>query len=371
MRFLRRRWWLLALAFLAAAAVLCAPVRVRGQSMQPALRDGDVLLTVPLWLYPPERWAMVVCEEPDSGARVVKRVAGLPGESVQLVSGDLFVDGARVARLACAATDFLPLVDAAGPELARWFEMGAGGFEEADGEWALRGKGTAVQSQPPLDGYLLGGVERPGDEPAVDLALEVEYELEEPGARLEVSLNEGATRFTLALEDLGRRARLERRDTRPLDPKDPRQIVGQQAVLAEVELPSGRRRGRLFLSNADQVLTAALDGEELFAPVPYAAAAELPLEELPLGLHFEQAAVGGEGPLRVCRLRLGRDLFLAPAGTLAFVEALQLAEDEFFLLGDDPDFSRDSRNYGAVSRSRLRGRPIFRLWPPGPLGWGW
>jgi|GEM_PF-691306 len=41
----------------------------------------------------------------------------------------------------------------------------------------------------------------------------------------------------------------------------------------------------------------------------------------------------------------------------------QLEEDEFFLLGDQPDHSLDSRIFGPVTREELIGRVRARVWP--------
>ena len=45
----------------------------------------------------------------------------------------------------------------------------------------------------------------------------------------------------------------------------------------------------------------------------------------------------------------------------------QLGADEFFLLGDQPADSLDSRRLGPVRRAELLGPVILRLWPPRPL----
>ena len=39
------------------------------------------------------------------------------------------------------------------------------------------------------------------------------------------------------------------------------------------------------------------------------------------------------------------------------------AAPSFWLLGDNPDSSRDSRRFGLVPKKRLRGRVIVRYWP--------
>ena len=42
--------------------------------------------------------------------------------------------------------------------------------------------------------------------------------------------------------------------------------------------------------------------------------------------------------------------------------------DEYFVLGDNPGDSRDSRAFGPVPGERIIGRVWFRIWPPGSLG---
>lgn len=351
MRLRRGHFWLFGLALgVLLVALWFAPVRVYGPSMAPTLVEGDLLLTEPLWLAELERYDLVICEEPDTGDRVVKRVAGLPGEEVQLIDGDLFVDGARRARPVQRAADLVPLLNADGPELDRWFDLTGGGFRAGDGAWELDGAGCAPLRQPP----------RIGARPAVDLGVEVEFELLDDASRLELTLQESGARFVLVVEQSGTKVRLERREG--LEPPQ---------VLLAAERPAPDGRVVVFLANVDERLTVTWDGELLFPPLPYAPPAALPMEGVPAGLHLEHALVGGQGPLRLWRVRLGRDLYFEAGGVYGGASALQLGEDEYFLLGDNSDASRDSRGYGPVPSARLRGRVIGRLWPPGGIGFGW
>ena len=89
---------------------LFEPVVVDGDSMYPTLRHGEVMYVsktsygagffgVPftdIGFYfnvggDPERFDVVVCHYMDKGYNVVKRVAGLPGDTVQIIAGALYV----------------------------------------------------------------------------------------------------------------------------------------------------------------------------------------------------------------------------------------------------------------------------------------
>lgn len=72
-------------------------VQIAGQSMTPGLRGGDVVLMDRLAydLGQPRRFDVVMFRRDDKKFNV-KRVIGLPGETVQIVAGDVFIDGTRL-----------------------------------------------------------------------------------------------------------------------------------------------------------------------------------------------------------------------------------------------------------------------------------
>ena len=72
----------------------CAQVLVSGNSMQPVLAADDVVLVNRLAydVGKPERFDIVVFEREDR-KKNVKRVIGLPGETVQIKGGYVFIDG--------------------------------------------------------------------------------------------------------------------------------------------------------------------------------------------------------------------------------------------------------------------------------------
>jgi len=85
------------LALLIALSPLAAihPVKIEGQSMEPAFHDGQLAWALWPWCVgAPARGQVWIVEGPDGPA--IKRVIGLPGETVSEKSGDLWIGGARL-----------------------------------------------------------------------------------------------------------------------------------------------------------------------------------------------------------------------------------------------------------------------------------
>jgi signal peptidase I len=56
------------------------------------------------------------------------------------------------------------------------------------------------------------------------------------------------------------------------------------------------------------------------------------------------------------------------------IDGVTLGADQFWIVGDDPEASSDSRAFGAIPREAIRGLVVFRYWPPsrmGPVGKSW
>ena len=83
----------LALALAPLAAV--HPVRVSGRSMEPTLRDGDLRWVLRAWISPaPKTGEVWVVEGPQGPS--VKRVLGLPGDTLAWNGPDLWINGRRL-----------------------------------------------------------------------------------------------------------------------------------------------------------------------------------------------------------------------------------------------------------------------------------
>lgn len=81
-----------AIALALSPLLVVHPVRVSGRSMEPAMKDGELRLALWDWVSPAPRRGQIWLVEGPHGPSV-KRVMGLPGETVEWLGPDLWVDG--------------------------------------------------------------------------------------------------------------------------------------------------------------------------------------------------------------------------------------------------------------------------------------
>jgi len=90
-----------AMAFVVRAFIF-EPVRVDGASMMDTLVDGEYMIATKFdYLFgDPERFDVVICNYPNTsdGMYRVKRVIGMPGETLELVAGELYINGEHVEQ---------------------------------------------------------------------------------------------------------------------------------------------------------------------------------------------------------------------------------------------------------------------------------
>lgn len=83
---------------LAIRSFIAEPIRVDGDSMVPTLTTNEDMLVekVSYWLTDPMRGDIVICYYPGYTESCVKRVIGLPGETVTVSDGKIYIDGAAL-----------------------------------------------------------------------------------------------------------------------------------------------------------------------------------------------------------------------------------------------------------------------------------
>jgi hypothetical protein len=332
---------------------------VAGVSMAPGLLPGDLVVTgawplLDAWR-PPRRLDRWVVAAPD-GELAIKRIVGLPGETVALVAGDLVIDGrprppspgelaGRATAVTCGA---LAGADAAVDVITGGMDGtdgNAGAVTASDRRWRRRFPATDL-----LDDAAFAPRERRLLLPVRDFGLAAVVRVEPGGPPLDVRIGVGQVAIRWRLRSPGRHAFAAG-------------LLDGHVVGASWPLP-GRPD------------PAAADGSSPLPPLPPAvwdvvlpggvAAAPLELLVEPGGLAPgapRGLARGFTHAFKVERLGGWRDAVYRPAadgGT-----EWTLGADEYLLFGDHATGSRDSRHFGPVGRASL----LHRVTPAGrPAG---
>jgi signal peptidase I len=369
----------------------------------------------------PRRWEIVALRRPSQPDQIaVKRVVGLPGESVEIRQGDVYVDGKIVRKdlaqqrvLAILVHDAayeptLPPASVSGPTYRRplnvappprwrnerpegrwtWSEgrfAHTAGADDEPVDWLVYHHGRRASVAPQqvasnwidatvtdLDGYDQSRPRREEDVRAVaDLMLSLR-------------LCWGAGSGTFCVRATDGRDELEMRLR--FGPQPPRYQVfrgGRPIPGAEGDVPDAVAGERLVeVSLVDQQFLLAFDGRTALR-WPYQRSDPPPLPP------STPVAIGVQGmEATVSDLRLYRDVYytqpIGPPADRAAAGPVHLGADEYFVLGDNSPISEDSRqwsNRGAVEANLLVGKPLAAIpsvevspWPawhfqvPNPAG---
>jgi len=359
---------LAALALVVARLYLFDVYRVDSGSMEPWLHGdadaGEHVLVRYVRRPALERFDPVVLRLPGSSEAIVKRVVGLPGETVQLVGGDLVIDGRRLAADA-PRPEPVTLYDSRRTPLDEALQVAGPGWSREGDAWRLdaRGSGPALESSAAWTGRLFDGyLARDGR--AVEGLTEVgdlvpELELAElvGEGRLEASITEEADRFRLELHFGPERLTASLWRAHPAE---------GDSRLASVELPRPSGRLRVRLANVDNHLRVDLGDAPGVLAADYGANA--PLDSAPDRSYRHlrpRAGFGAVGlSVRFERVRIRRDLHWGERGPHGVAAPLRLGPDELFVLGDNASESHDSREFGPVPLDAVVGLPEAVVWPP-------
>ncbi len=328
---------------------------------------------------PPRRWEIVAFRRSSQADRiVVKRIVGLPGESIEIRHGDVYADGrllrknlaqqralailvhdaafspVRVPQLACP-TVVSPLLDkpAVAPSSRRWRA------ERSDTHWSAIGGGfthAAGREDEPIDwlayhhwrqspvtdlcAYNPWQPRREEDvHPVSDLMLSFRLGYVSGSGTFRVRIRDGRDTFEARLKFEGDQARYRVfRNDLPLADAAGKMSAASGERLVEVSL-------------VDQQFLLALDGQTLLAcsyerPEPPQLPPSCPL------------AIGVQGlKVTVAGLRVYRDVYytdlVGARGHGPSNQPMRLAAGQYYVLGDNSPVSEDSRRWPTAGRLTL------------------
>jgi signal peptidase I len=344
---------------------------------------GDQLLvnkTVFDWRRP-RRWEMIVFRCPADPARAfVKRVVGLPGETVGIRGGDVYIDH-ELARKTLAQVKALrlPVFDhnfqpadgwqtrwRAAPDGAPAYVEGAAlrldAAAEADAyQWLIYRNWLLEEARPrPLrDEYSYNGGDATHASRAVhDFMLSCDVEVVRGAGWLALGLTDGGDEMLAELPVGAGKGGTRLRD---------RERVYRTAP--DFALSAGRTY-HVELAFVDRRLTLAVDGSCPLAPVDRPAAerrAEV----------AEPARLGARGvEVRITNFRLFRDIHYTGAGKHGTRAPVELGAGQYFVLGDNSANSDDSRFWSdrdgrplPVDEASLVGKPFLVHMPGRVVRW--
>lgn len=372
-RFARLAWTLAALAagVLFVRAFVGDVYHVDSASMEPTIlgaEDGGEWVFVRYDRSLPIRGEIVVVLRRGESEAAVKRVAGLPGESVQISRGDVLVRSQRLPKDA-PRPPLVPLFDSRVASVAERFDRKgapANAWSESGGAWKLDARAIAADSDAGLallreeidDGYLGPRGERVlGVEQANDAQISLELSIASATGAARLALVEEGDRFEARIEPLpSARARVA----------ITRRIPTGSEVLAqdEVDLHLDTWIAARF-SNVDNHLALWLDGR-CVVEATYKENVPHPQDLAQEGKTFGwRAAFGGEaGQFAFRAIQVARDFVYTQRGPIGTLAPIELGPDELFVLGDNSASSRDSREWGPVKQSEVVGRAVSIVWPP-------
>jgi len=320
---------------------------------QAGIRDRVLADKLTVMLRAPRRWEVMIFRFPnDERALYIKRIVGLPGETLELRGGDVWVDG-RIARKPDHVLESVlkevhpPHRAGAGLDIARHFVpdspegLSLNGDEvvfgpQATAELSLR---ASVRDQY-SHGYdpdwgIRGSTEPPRNAvPDLELALTARLDTAEGRLVLRHSADDGELLVTLCGPGVS--------DPPPLLRWQPAQGPARELAVAPVLRLAAGRDHAVVLRNVDRRVVLTVDGEEWLRVDDDEAG---PRADRPALASLAFALAGGG---RVTDLRIRRDIHYISDWSRAWQPAAarwEIPEGHYFALGDNTQGSLDSRRW--------------------------
>jgi signal peptidase I len=326
----------------------------------------------------PRRWEVIVFHL--FGLDFIKRLLGLPGETIEIRDGDLYVDGAlcrktldefKAMRMLVFDNNYQPRPMT---WAARWESAPYRGgstplvdtqlqLEAGADDWHLVAYRhfdlDTRKFLPIMDEYAYNSAEPRRLVPVQDVMFECDLEIQASGGSLALGITDGGDHL-LADLPLGLAAGGSLRRVPGFSLPGLKERPTSPLAACGVSLQPGKRY-HVEWACVDRRVTLRIDGVDAFAPVDLPACRE----RVPLVRPVMLAIHGGKA--LASNIRLWRDVHYTQAGTNAVKGAVvRLGPDQYFVLGDNSPASEDSRFWpdgGAVPGNSLIGTPLVVLRP--------
>lgn len=302
---------------------------------------------------PLKRGELVVLHDPTNGEQLcVKRVWGLPGETVELVHGDLFIDGKGYVKSLDQQLAMRQFVHRESPSTRRWQADDAGLWNWRQNLWGSEADGfprihwlhyqhpgdRSITDDNPCNANLTRRLHA-----VSDLMLSCQVRLQGNGSLVIQLRTDSLCQVELNVT--------ERSVAFQIDDLQSREFDMPARLLTDLQT----KGVPLTLSNFDRQLMLCL-GNSFFRTFP--------MEELdrPAPATSRPIAIGAKGiSVELSELTIYRDVYFTPQAVGAappFSSVTELGPSHYFLLGDNPPVSLDSRTWGGVPDRLFVGRPL-------------
>jgi signal peptidase I len=328
----------------------------------------------------PARWEVVAFDRSDDDeGLVVKRVVGLPGETIEIKDGDVYVND-QIRRKNLRQQRALRILvhddDSCG-DAPRWRAQGAGSnwtrqhghpvHAENLGEdigWLVYNHASPASDNPQTPAritdygfYNRGRMQQRNEaiHPMADVAMSFRIEEIHGRGLLWLQATDGRDQFMVQI-DPGKCTFIVQ--------KNPDENFAAP-VVATGDLPGSLRGQTIEVSLFDRQFLLAIAGKTLVTSAIDTPGAP-PLSDQPL-------AIGAKGlGIVVDRLRVYRDVYYTGPPVSSSPD-WALGPDEYFVLGDNSPISEDSRTWTAdrfVQRKSLVGKPFVVIFPAQEISLG-
>jgi len=305
----------------------------------------------------PRRWDVFVFKDPEPGkenTNYVKRLAGLPGEHIELRDGQVFIDG-RMARKPARVQRVM------WQDVYSWNASTAPeDYWDPSGDWQVRSQGLLLPqgpsgwqkveySRPILDFYAYNG--SAGLNVVGDLEVSGHAKLEEESGRFAAAVWADSDTVKAVFIPAAQSLTVELR-------------INQELVARKSAAQASPREFDFSLAWADGAAAVTVNGDEVIRHAREIESGEVPLYTRASGVFFE----GASSPQLISNVEVKRDVYyradmqrpdrfaLGP-----FVETVP--PGNYFALGDNSPVSNDSRVWKFVPAGNVLGKAFFVFWP--------